>query len=125
MSDRVERRLLNLLDHPHHSPYGNPIPGLAELGETRPQEEFLTGVVPLAQLAPPNGGAGRAVVARLGEPLQVDPELLAQLADAGVKPGEEIVIERSAGGLTIGGGGASVPLDVHEDIARHIFVVAG
>ena len=31
MSDAVERRILELLDHPSVSPYGNPIPGLAEL----------------------------------------------------------------------------------------------
>jgi DtxR family Mn-dependent transcriptional regulator len=33
MSETVERRLVELLDHPTESPYGNPIPGLAELGE--------------------------------------------------------------------------------------------
>ena len=33
MSETVERRLVDLLDHPTESPYGNPIPGLAELGE--------------------------------------------------------------------------------------------
>ena len=32
MSERVERRIFDLLDHPTVSPYGNPIPGLAELG---------------------------------------------------------------------------------------------
>ena len=34
MSDQVEQRLIGLLDHPQHDPYGNPIPGLEELGET-------------------------------------------------------------------------------------------
>ena len=34
MSETVERRLLELLDHPTESPYGNPIPGLDELGES-------------------------------------------------------------------------------------------
>jgi DtxR family transcriptional regulator, Mn-dependent transcriptional regulator len=33
MSEAVERRLLGILGHPTQSPYGNPIPGLAELGE--------------------------------------------------------------------------------------------
>ena len=33
MSETVERRLVDLLDHPTESPYGNPIPGLDELGE--------------------------------------------------------------------------------------------
>ena len=35
MSETVERRLLELLDHPTESPYGNPIPGLDELGRRR------------------------------------------------------------------------------------------
>ena len=34
MSETVERRLIELLDHPTQSPYGNPIPGLDELGES-------------------------------------------------------------------------------------------
>ena len=33
MSETVERRLLEVLGHPTVSPYGNPIPGLDELGE--------------------------------------------------------------------------------------------
>src|SRR5690625_2261250 len=35
MSERVEERLLELLNHPTMSPYGNPIPGLSDLGEDR------------------------------------------------------------------------------------------
>ena len=33
MSDAVERRVLSILGYPTRSPYGNPIPGLAELSE--------------------------------------------------------------------------------------------
>jgi DtxR family transcriptional regulator, Mn-dependent transcriptional regulator len=33
MSDAVERRVLSILGYPTQSPDGNPIPGLAELGE--------------------------------------------------------------------------------------------
>jgi DtxR family Mn-dependent transcriptional regulator len=33
MSEAVERRVVELLRHPTESPYGNPIPGLEELGE--------------------------------------------------------------------------------------------
>jgi len=124
MSERVETRLLNLLDHPHHSPYGNPIPGLAELGDTSRPETFLDGVVGLAQIAPVNGGSVRAVVARLGEPLQTDPELLVRLAAAGVTPGAEIAVERGAGVLTVGSPGAEILLDLPDELARHIFVLA-
>src|SRR6266498_2655985 len=44
MSETVERRILELLDHPTESPYGNPIPGLSELGESPDHADFLEGV---------------------------------------------------------------------------------
>ena len=50
MSETVERRLLELLDHPTESPYGNPIPGLGELGETKVGEEFMEGVESLSKV---------------------------------------------------------------------------
>ncbi len=49
MSEAVERRLLELLDHPTESPYGNPIPGLSELGAVA-GEEFMAGVEPLSSV---------------------------------------------------------------------------
>jgi DtxR family Mn-dependent transcriptional regulator len=124
MSDRVERRLIELLDHPKHSPNGNPIPGLAELGDKSAQEGFLDGVVSLPLVVPPGGGSVRAVVARLGEPVQTDAELLSRLAEAGVTPGAEISVEFGGGVLTVGAAGAELVLDLPEEISRHIFVVA-
>ena len=47
MSERVEKRLASLLDHPHFDPYGNPIPGLGEIGEETTRETFLDGVTSL------------------------------------------------------------------------------
>src|ERR687889_2620987 len=44
ISETVERRLLEVLGHPTKSPYGNPIPGLDELGEATVGEQFMTGV---------------------------------------------------------------------------------
>ena len=126
MSDRVEKRLVDLLDHPHHSPYGNPIPGLGELGEDRPDEQFLHGVLPLRSVAPLGVGDApvAAVVQRLGEPLQTDVELLARLGEAGVRPGLTITVERGAGLLTVSAPGAEVVLDLPDEVARHIFVAA-
>src|SRR5690606_7727914 len=51
MSETVERRLSELPDNPTESPYGNPIPGLDELGQATPSEDFMEGVVPLSKAA--------------------------------------------------------------------------
>lgn len=126
MSERVEQRLLELLDHPQRSPYGNPIPGLAELGEHAPAGEFLDGVVSLVSFARSLDGDGEAtaVVARLGEPVQVDVELLAELRSAGVLPDAAVVVRPTAAHVTVAGVGSAVVIDLPEEIARHVFVAA-
>ena len=126
MSERVEKRLAALLDHPHFDPYGNPIPGLDELGEARTPVAFLDGVISLVAVADEMGaGSMRAVVARLGEPLQTDVELLGRLEGAGVRPGVEVHVERSRGVVTVGVPGATTVLDLPDEVARHVFVEVG
>jgi DtxR family Mn-dependent transcriptional regulator len=136
MSDRVEKRLVELLDHPRYSPYGNPIPGMAELGEERVAEQFLDGVVSLVVFARAiqdrdqdrdqgqNPGPVPAVVGRLGEPVQTDTELLGRLAQAGVLPGAPITVDVSGALVTVGVPGSGMVLDLSEDVARHVFVRA-
>src|ERR1700712_892231 len=70
MSETVERRLLDVLGHPTVSPYGNPIPGLEELGEddADPLDRGVEGLVTLDLVATGTGAA--VVVRRLAEPLQ-------------------------------------------------------
>ena len=126
MSVRVEQRLVELLDHPQRSPYGNPIPGLAELGE-QPAEEFLDGVVALTALARSleDGADATVRLVRLGEPVQVEPELLAQLRGAGVVPDATVTVRPGPGLVTVGASGADVVLDLPDEIARHVFVATG
>lgn len=128
MSDRVERRLVELLDHPQHSPYGNPIPGLDELGEARVAEPFLDGVVSLVVFVRAMEGDDaepvHAVVGRLGEPIQTDPDLLTRLAAHGVTPGAGVVVDGGDGVVTVGVPGAGTVLDLPDDVARHVFVRA-
>ncbi len=119
ISEEVEKRLVDILDHPHSSPYGNPIPGLEELGETGSAEDFRTGVQPLTA-AGADGGA--LVVRRLGEPLQTDVALLARFAEAGLRPGAEVVAKQSAGGFEVVLGEVVVELSTAE--ASHLFVAA-
>ncbi len=120
MSEEVERRLLEVLGHPTSSPYGNPIPGLAELGEDVAPAD---GAVELTTLdtVEVEGGAS-VVVRRLAEPLQADTALLARLRRAGVQPGSTVTVARSAEGLLVGSGGETTELS--DVIAAHVFVSA-
>ena len=130
MSERVEQRLMEILDHPHYSPYGNPIPGLDDLGiavDAHAVEGFLEGVVALPDLdsvhAPPPDGV-HVVIKRLGEPLQTDIELLDRFAEAGVLPGATVVVTVADGVLTLAAPGSDTVLDLPEDLARHVFVAS-
>ena len=89
MSEAVERKILGLISDPHVSPYGNPIPGLQVLGFSA-SSKFTDGVVSLADV-PRVGESQEHVLRRIGEPLQVDVELLADLKELGVVPGATIV----------------------------------
>lgn len=122
MSERVERRLAGLLDHPHFDPYGNPIPGLDEIGEERTPVSFLDGVVSLVTVADQAEGTVTGTVARLGEPLQTDVELLARLSQAQVRPGSVVSVERGAGVVTVAAPGAETVLDLPDEVARHVFL---
>jgi DtxR family Mn-dependent transcriptional regulator len=120
MSEAVERRVLELLRHPTESPYGNPIPGLAELGEAGEADPFLEeGMVSLADLQPGEGGTS-VVVRRIGEPIQTDAQVMYTLRRAGVQPGGVISVTSSAGGVLVGSGGEAAELA--PEIASHVFV---
>ncbi|MFC9468950.1 metal-dependent transcriptional regulator [Streptomyces coelicoflavus] len=122
MSEAVERRLLRLLRHPTESPYGNPIPGLEELGEGRaavPGPAPAGSTVRLVDLAPGPDGAN-AVVRRIGEPVQADRALLSDLRRAGVRPGTVVSVTPWPGGVTVGSAGRTVRLPART--AAHVFV---
>lgn len=121
MSEQVEARLVTLLDHPNHDPYGNPIPGLDELGEVS-AESFLSGVANIVSAV----GAGPATVQikRIGEPLQVDVELLRRLQEASVLPGAVVTATRDGSTLTLRADGSDVVLDLPTELAKHVFVAS-
>jgi DtxR family Mn-dependent transcriptional regulator len=118
MSDKVERRVYDLLGRPSHSPYGNPIPGLEELGAltkgARPADRERNLTFP--------GLTGSVVVTRICESLQTDGEVLRQLHDAGVDPGAIVNVIQERDGVTIDRSGASVQLP--RDVASRVFVAA-
>jgi DtxR family Mn-dependent transcriptional regulator len=97
MSEQVERRLLQVLDHPTVSPFGNPIPGLGLLGvdgtETAPDNANL---VRLTEL--PDGDSVAVVVRQLTEHVQGDFELISRLKEAGVVPNARVLVQTSSHG---------------------------
>ncbi|MGL5826134.1 MAG: metal-dependent transcriptional regulator [Nocardioides sp.] len=117
ISETVERRLLELLNHPTESPYGNPIPGLEELGEPR-GEEFMEGVKPLSEVAGPE--PARVRVGRISEEIQKDEQLMGTLRRVGAGPDKTIVVTASREAVLIGSGGESAEIDFES--AEHIFV---
>ena len=118
MSESVERRLLELLDHPTESPYGNPIPGLAELGEEHPGEEFMDGVSPLADVA--GAETARVQVRRISEEMQKDATLMSVLRRVGAQPGESVAAVATPEGVMLGSGGETA--EILDEAAQHIFV---
>ena len=118
MSEAVERRLLDILGHPTESPYGNPIPGLAELGDDGGYD-FLGGMIALTDVPEMTDSV---VVRRIGEPIQSDTTLLTRLDRAGVRPNAAVSISRVGGRVRIGTDHQGIELDYIT--AAHVFVTA-
>lgn len=111
MSDQVERRLLTLLGHPRVSPFGNPIPGLSELGDVGAEPVTWR---PLAQAA--TGGLDTVTVLRIGEHVQHQTAVLSALAAAGVRPGTTAEVTRRGEQVLVTGtmGAVQLPISVAE-----------
>lgn len=117
MSDRVERRLMEVLDGPTRSPFGNPIPGLDELMPgMAPAEVDALEHASMDQVA--RTETIKVTVRRIGEIAQEEGDLLRRLARAGVVPGAVVRVQRSAGGVLVGSAGEYIelPADVASGI---------
>ena len=121
MSDAVELRLLEILGQPTVSPFGNPIPGLAELD---PQGEHVLlsneDVVSVVEVV--GSDPVTLTVRRLAETIQLDEEVMARLRRVGALPGARVKAYQSGGGVFIGSGGEYTEVPLEE--AVHIFVGA-
>lgn len=108
MSEDVERRLVQVLDHPTTSPFGNPIPGLSQLGLDSLQRTEEVNLVRLTEL--PAGMPVAVVVRQLTEHVQGDVELIARLKDAGVVPNARVTVEAADHG------GVHIIIPGHEQV---------
>jgi DtxR family Mn-dependent transcriptional regulator len=123
MSERVERRIFEMLDHPTVSPYGNPIPGLAELGGLPTPDRAA--VVNLLDAMAGYGADSRITVSRLAEPIQVEPELLVQLDEGGIRPGARVSLERVGEYISVRVPDIEGALELPPEVAAHVFVTLG
>lgn len=109
VSDRLDARLVSLLDDPATCPHGNPIPGT---GQPVDQSD----AVPAASLGP-----GRVEVVRITEDLEEDQEALVLLAGAGLLPGRRAeLVGRDHRGLHVVGARDDAVLADH--VARELWV---
>ncbi|BAU96253.1 diptheria toxin repressor [Corynebacterium suranareeae] len=116
MSDEVERRLVEVLDDVERSPFGNPIPGLSEIGLDHDAEPD-SGV---RAIDLPVGENLKARIVQLNEILQVDQEQFQALSNAGVEIGTEVDIINEQGRVVITHNGATVELI--DDLAHAVRV---
>ncbi|WP_026551695.1 metal-dependent transcriptional regulator [Arthrobacter sp. H20] len=121
MSERVEQRLYELLGKPTESPYGNPIPGLEALGGP-PAGDFIDGVRSLMSVIGPNTEGSVITLVRLAEPIQVDPELLSQLDEGGLRPGTIISVQAAGEYVSVRVEGIDGALELPPEVAAHVFV---
>jgi DtxR family Mn-dependent transcriptional regulator len=119
ISEDVERKLVDLLNSPTESPYGNPIPGLAELGVVEPPMLFRDGNVQLADAV--REEPVRVVIERMSEEIQKDVEMMGTLRQAGIQPGAEVSVQ--AGGLGVRLSAEGWPdCEIDREASTHLFV---
>jgi len=113
ISDRVEERLVELLDDPATCVHGNPIPGSShpvDQSALRPLHETATGT--------------RARLERLTEDLELDLDVMRFFEESGLMPDAEIRVLAVApdGTMTLEVGGEKVGLGSH--LADNLWVRA-
>lgn len=119
MSDRVERRLVEMLGSPDRSPYGNLIPGLENLqvavGSASTEADAPVNVVDAVAL-----GVKRATLVRIGENPQALAGFLQDVSEIGLLPGTSVGLGSHGDDVEVSTDRGSVV--IAGDVARHLFV---
>lgn len=115
----VEQKLVEILDAPMFSPYGNPIPGLKELGVTHAATSFREGVMSLLEHIEEHGES-EVRLERMSENVQATPSVISDIASLGLRPGTTFVARSVQGGAELEKDG--VILTVDPSTAEQLFV---
>ena len=121
ISDRVEQKIIEMIGDPTVSPYGNPIPGLEEIGL---KEVASAGVEVISIVDLPRAIANQEtfMLNRIGEHLQIDVELLSELRDLQILPGQKIKLAFEDKSVFVSNASRSEGLKLDFDLAAHLFV---
>jgi DtxR family transcriptional regulator, Mn-dependent transcriptional regulator len=119
MSEKVERRILALLDTPLVCPHGNPIPGLDQLGLPSATADLDEVLISLSEAAV---GSRDVVVNRISEQLQPDAGLMHRLDEAGLRPGRRVHTVAVPLGVEVWAGDADHAF-FDRVVADHVFVL--
>ena len=120
ISDNVERRLLEILDHPTVSPFGNPIPGLSVLEPDWAEVVEVGGAGATLAAVMLGGETMLGTVLRIYEPVQVDTALMVAFDAAGISPGASVSMRRLGGEIVVERDGQRVT--VSAAAAEHILL---
>jgi DtxR family Mn-dependent transcriptional regulator len=116
MSEQVERKILELIDDPTVSPFGNPVPGLASLGlNAKPEVVAVSALI--------DNLDKDVLLSRIAEPLQLYPDFLAHLKAAEILPGKAIRASQEANRLTVKSISSQQSLNITVFDATHLFVI--
>lgn len=119
MSEEVEKRVVAVLDSPYRSPFGNPIPALAELGvEEDATLEHGTRAIDLDFASPV-----KARVVQISEILQLDLPVFRELKAADIGIDSVVTLSRSVDGGIIVTSETGSSVSLRGDIA-HAFRVS-
>ena len=119
MSERVERRLVEMLGHQRKSPYGNSIPGLDELCDVHKSgTDVPPSVFSMADFV--ESGGKVCTLFRIGESSQALEGFLDDAVAIDLLPGTFVRLSEVADGIEIATERGTIVID--GDVARHLFV---
>lgn len=96
MSEEVEKRVVAVLEDSSRSPFGNPIPGLAQLGTTPVELDLGTRAIDL-----PTGQETEATIVQINEVLQADSATFDDLYSCGIQIGSQVTVVNESGTITL------------------------
>ncbi|KKO80080.1 MULTISPECIES: metal-dependent transcriptional regulator [Corynebacterium] len=96
MSEEVEKRVIAVLEDSSRSPFGNPIPGLAQLGMTPAELDLGTRAIDL-----PTGQKTAATIVQINEVLQADNSTFHELYSCGIQVGSKVTVVNESGTITL------------------------